>query len=48
MNELFGLSMTYIAIGCVAVTAAILLFVAFIAVRNPVMFKMGLRNIPRR
>ena len=48
MNELFGLSMTYIAIGCVAVTAAILAFVAFIAVRNPVMFKMGLRNIPRR
>ncbi len=48
MNELFGLSMTYIAIGCVAVTLAILLFVGFIAVRNPVMFKMGLRNIPRR
>lgn len=40
--------MTYIAAGCLAATAAILLFVAFIAVRNPVMFKMGLRNIPRR
>ncbi|MEO6397187.1 MAG: FtsX-like permease family protein [Tepidiformaceae bacterium] len=48
MNELFGLSMNYIAIGCVVVTLSILLFVAFIAVRNPVMFKMGLRNIPRR
>ena len=40
--------MTYIAAGCVAVTLAILLFVGLIAVRNPVMFKMGLRNIPRR
>ena len=48
MNELFGLSMTYIAAGCVAVTACILLFVGFIAWRNPVMFKNGLRNIPRR
>lgn len=48
MNTLFGISMTYIAAGCVAVTACILLFVAFIAWRNPVMFKNGLRNIPRR
>ncbi|MFN0096195.1 MAG: FtsX-like permease family protein [Dehalococcoidia bacterium] len=48
MNELFGISMTTIAGVCVALTAAILAFVAFIAVRNPVMFKTGLRNIPRR
>ena len=48
MNELFGVSMTYIATGCFVVTALILAYVAFIAVRNPVMFKMGLRNIPRR
>jgi len=48
VNELFGLSMTYIAAGCIAATALILGFVALIAVRNPVMFKMGLRNIPRR
>ncbi len=40
--------MTYIAAGCLVVTAAILVLIAFIAVRNPVMFKMGLRNIPRR
>ncbi len=40
--------MTYIAAGCVALTGVILLFVAFIAWRNPVMFKTGLRNIPRR
>ncbi len=48
MNQLFGLSMTYVAAGCIAVTAAILAFVALIAWRNPVMFKTGLRNIPRR
>jgi len=40
--------MNYIAIGCVAVTVLIFLLVAMIAIRNPVMFKMGLRNIPRR
>lgn len=48
MNELFGVSMTLIAGVCVAITFAILLLVAFIAWRNPVMFKLGLRNIPRR
>lgn len=48
MNELFGLSMTWIAVGCVIATALIFVLVALIAVRNPVMFKMGLRNIPRR
>ncbi len=48
MNELFGLSMTYIAAGSLAATMGILGFVALIAIRNPVMFKMGLRNIPRR
>ncbi len=48
MNELFGLSMTYIAIACVALTSLIFLLVAYIAWRNPVMFKLGLRNIPRR
>ncbi|MEO9254168.1 MAG: FtsX-like permease family protein [Tepidiformaceae bacterium] len=48
MNELFGLSMTYIAAGCVAVTLLIFLIVGFLAWRNPIMFKNGLRNIPRR
>lgn len=48
MNELFGVPMNYIAAACVAVTALILGLVAFLAWRNPVMFKMGLRNIPRR
>lgn len=48
MNELFGVSMDLIAGICLAVTAAILLGIGYIAWRNPVMFKMGLRNIPRR
>ncbi|MGK2965914.1 MAG: ABC transporter permease [Tepidiformaceae bacterium] len=48
MNEIFGVSMDYIAGVCIALTIAILLFIALIAWRNPVMFKMGLRNIPRR
>jgi len=48
MNELFGLSMNIIATVCVVITLGILLLVAFIAWRNPVMFKLGLRNIPRR
>src|SRR5687768_13651491 len=48
MNELFGLSMTYIAVGCAVITALIFAYIAWIAFRNPVMFKTGLRNIPRR
>src|SRR4051812_30959122 len=48
MNKLFGVSMTYIAIGCVIATLAILGAVIYIGIRNPVMFKMGIRNIPRR
>jgi putative ABC transport system permease protein len=48
MEEFFGVSMNIIAGVVLALTLAILLFVGFIAVRNPVMFKMGLRNIPRR
>ncbi len=48
MKELFGASMTLIAVICMILTALIFLVVAYLAVRNPVMFKMGLRNIPRR
>jgi putative ABC transport system permease protein len=48
MEELFGISMTYIAGGCIAATVGIFGFVALLAWRNPVMFKNGLRNIPRR
>ncbi len=48
MNELFGVSMNIIAGVSVALTLAIFVILAFFAFRNPVMFKQGLRNIPRR
>jgi ABC-type lipoprotein release transport system permease subunit len=48
MEEFFGVSMNIIAGVALALTLGILALLAFVAVRNPVMFKMGLRNIPRR
>ena len=48
MEELFGVSMNTIAAVVVLITAAIFALLAFVAIRNPVMFKTGLRNIPRR
>ncbi|MCA9824735.1 MAG: FtsX-like permease family protein [Dehalococcoidia bacterium] len=48
MDELFGLSMNIIAAVSVALTLGIFVILAWFAFRNPVMFKQGLRNIPRR
>lgn len=48
MEDLFGIPMTTIAAVCVAITALIAALLGFLALRNPVMFKTGLRNIPRR
>ena len=48
MNELFGLSMNYIMIGLLIVLGVALSTVAWVAVRNRVLFFIGLRNIPRR
>ena len=48
MEELFGVSMNTIATVVVLITAFILALLAWVAFRNPVMFKTGLRNIPRR
>ena len=48
MEELFGLSMNTIAFWVVAITVVIFALLAWVAFRNPVMFKTGLRNIPRR
>ncbi len=48
MNELFGISMTTIMIVLLGLLAFCLLTVAWIAMRRPVIFKMGMRNIPRR
>ncbi|MCY3506442.1 MAG: FtsX-like permease family protein, partial [Chloroflexi bacterium] len=43
-----GVSMNTIAAVVVVITVGILLLLAWVAFRNPVMFKTGLRNIPRR
>ncbi len=48
MQEFFGVPMNYIAGTAAVITLLILAFVGYIGIRNPVMFKMGLRNIPRR
>lgn len=48
MEEIFGLSMNTIMIGLMAVFVSAIGSVAWLAFRNPVMLKLGLRNIPRR
>jgi len=48
MDELFGLSMDYIMIGLLVGLAISLSTVAYVVLRNRIMFKMGVRNIPRR
>ena len=48
MDELFGLSMTYISATMLIVFLAIMLVVGILAWRNRVMLRLGLRNIPRR
>ncbi len=48
MNEVFGVSMTTIMLALLGLLAACLLSVAWVAWRQPVIFKLGVRNIPRR
>ncbi|MCI0789319.1 MAG: hypothetical protein J4N88_07040, partial [Chloroflexi bacterium] len=48
MEELFGVSMDIIMAVLLAVFLPVIAVVAFMAWRNPVMLKLGLRNIPRR
>ena len=48
MEELFGVPMNSIMIVLLVLLAVCLLSVAFIAWRRPVIFKLGVRNIPRR
>jgi putative ABC transport system permease protein len=48
VEELFGVSMDLIMYVLVALLALSLGSVVFVAVRNQIMFKMGIRNIPRR
>jgi putative ABC transport system permease protein len=48
MNNVFGLSMTTIMIVVLIIMGLCLLTSVFIAWRNPVIFRMALRNLPRR
>jgi putative ABC transport system permease protein len=48
MTSLFGVSLTLIMWVLVAILAIGLLFIAYVWLRNPIMFKIGVRNIPRR
>ena len=48
MNALFGLSMTTIMFVLLAIFAVAVASVVVVAISNRVMFKMGLRNLPRR
>jgi putative ABC transport system permease protein len=48
VNDIFGLSMTTIMLALIVLLSACLLSVAWVAWRRPVLFKLGIRNIPRR
>ena len=48
MDELFGLSMTYVMIALLVILAIALCSIGWVIVRDRVMFYIGLRNIPRR
>lgn len=48
MDQVFGISMTSIVTVLVAMLTFCLLTVAWVAWRRPVIFKLGIRNIPRR
>ncbi|MDP9359300.1 MAG: FtsX-like permease family protein [Chloroflexota bacterium] len=48
MNEIFGVSVTGIMVVLLILLALCLLSVAWVAWRRPVIFKLGVRNIPRR
>ncbi|MGN6485049.1 MAG: FtsX-like permease family protein, partial [Thermomicrobiales bacterium] len=48
MKTIFGVPMTTITVVLVVLLAICLLSVLLIAIRRPVIFKLGIRNIPRR
>lgn len=48
MKTIFGVPMTTITVTLVILLAVCLLSVLLIALRRPVIFKLGIRNIPRR
>jgi putative ABC transport system permease protein len=48
MQELFGVSLTTIAIVMLVLFAIVAIVVVTLALRNRIMFKLGVRNIPKR
>jgi putative ABC transport system permease protein len=48
LQEIFGLDMTYIVVAVAVGFGLIILAVGFLALLNRIIFKIGLRNIPRR
>lgn len=48
MSEMFGVPMNSIMIALLILLGLCLLTVAWVALRRPVIFKLGIRNIPRR
>jgi putative ABC transport system permease protein len=48
MNDLFGLSMTYIMIALLVILGGAVSTILWVIVRQRVMFLIGVRNIPRR
>ncbi len=48
MNDIFGVSMDAIMVTLLILLGICVLAVAWIAVRRPVIFKLGVRNMPRR
>lgn len=48
MSKLFGIPMTNIMVALLIVLALVLAITVYIALRNPVIFRLGIRNVPRR
>ena len=48
MEELFGLSMSWIAFSLLGILLVLLLAIAVFAIRNRFLIRLSLRNIPRR
>ena len=48
MEEIFGIELKTLMLVLLVVFAAIMASIIFMAIRNPVLVKLGLRNIPRR
>ena len=48
MTNLFGIPMVGLAIALAAILGVVLLFLAFLAMRNRILLKLAVRGIPRR